>query len=268
MTARLPETVAVNVGNTRTAVGRFRDRDLEADRRLTNVDVVAIVAAVASEWEHVADEDVAAVVIGSVRDELAESITAGLAAAIGGDVRVLRAERDLPVPVGRCLDAETIVGTDRLLNAAAAFDLARQACVVVDAGTAVTIDFVDGEGTFHGGAIAPGASIQLRALHDHAALLPEIDLARPDEEGWGANTRQAMLHGVYHGLRGAVRHLVERYAEAYHAYPLVVATGGDAHLLFETDEFVERIVDDLGLRGLALTWRAALTGSLDSSEDA
>ena len=52
-----------------------------------------------------------------------------------------------------------MVGEDRLLNAAAAFDKLNQSCVVVDAGTALTIDYIDGKGTFHGGAIVPGAQL-------------------------------------------------------------------------------------------------------------
>ena len=72
---------------------------------------------------------------------------------------------DLPIPIQVDLAPETITGSDRLLNAVAAFDVLQQACVVVDAGTAVTVDFIDGKGTFHGGAIAPGARMQLAALH-------------------------------------------------------------------------------------------------------
>ena len=94
---------------------------------------------------------------------------------------------------------------------------------------------MDGQGTFHGGAIAPGARMQLRALHEGTAALPEVALAAPDDDAFGRSTSQAMLHGVYHGVRGLVWKLVERYAEAYGAFPQVVATGGDAELLFRGD---------------------------------
>ncbi|MHC5028335.1 MAG: type III pantothenate kinase, partial [Planctomycetota bacterium] len=166
--------------------------------------------------------------------------------------------KDLPIPIGESLDPETITGVDRLLNAAAAYATLEQACVVVDAGTAITVDFVDGEGTFHGGAIAPGASMQLAALHQHTSALPALEFTKPDSEAFGKSTAQAMLHGVYDGIRGLVWRLVEKYAERYGAYPMVVVTGGDANVLFEDDELVNRLVPDLTLLGIAAAARHAL----------
>jgi len=136
---------------------------------------------------------------------------------------------------------------------------------VVDAGTAVTVDFVDGQGVFHGGAIAPGARMQLDALHERTASLPQIEFRRPDPaETFGRNTAEAMLHGVFDGLRGLVWRLVEQYSERYGAFPLVVATGGDAQTLFGDDELVNRIVPELTLQGIAVAARTALA---DVSED-
>jgi len=166
------------------------------------------------------------------------------------------------VPIGRQLDPESLVGVDRLLNAAAAYDTAKQACVVVDAGTAVTIDFVDGEGTFHGGAILPGVRMMLQALDEKTAQLPEVGF-KPPAEAIGHNTAEAMLTGVFHGVRGAVRELTEKYAEQYGAYPRVIATGGDAPALFEGYELVEDIVPELTLQGLSVARRHQLENPAD-----
>ena len=144
-----------------------------------------------------------------------------------------------------------------MLNAAAAYDVLDQACVVVDAGTAITVDFVDGAGTFHGGAIAPGAQLQLDALNQRTAQLPEVDFDHPAEV-IGHNTIEAMRCGVFYGLRGMVRELVEQFAEAHGQYPMVVATGGDANVLFREYDLVDRVVPDLTLMGIALTLRRAL----------
>src|SRR6185503_8542491 len=157
-------------------------------------------------------------------DAVAAKLTSALEDQLSVDI--YRVGDDIPIPVGQQLDPETITGVDRLLNAAAAFDRLKQACVVVDAGTAITIDFVDGEGTFHGGAIAPGANMQLHALHEHTAQLPDLKFKAPDPEAFGRNTSQAMYQGVFHGIRGMVQRLVEQYAESYGAFPLVIATGG------------------------------------------
>ena len=84
-------------------------------------------------------------------------------------------------------------------------------------------------------------------------------MSRPDDaEAFGKNTRQAMLNGVFYGARGMVRLLIERYAESYGAYPQIIATGGDARLLFGDDELIEHIADDLVLRGVAIACEAAL----------
>jgi pantothenate kinase type III len=69
-----------------------------------------------------------------------------------------------------------------------------------------------------------------------------------------------MLLGVYEGIRGMVRRLVERYAEHYGAFPMVVATGGDAETLFSGDDLVDRIAPDLVLRGIAVAARNAAEG--------
>jgi type III pantothenate kinase len=136
--------------------------------------------------------------------------------------------------------------------------MTKQAVIVVDAGTAVTVDFIDGEGTFHGGAIAPGAQVQLDSLHARTAALPKLRFERPsDEEAFGRNTVAAMQLGVYEGIRGLVQSLVERYATSYGAFPLVLATGGDAETLFADCPSVQRVVPDLVLQGIRVAVEAA-----------
>ena len=121
----------------------------------------------------------------------------------------------------------------------------------------MTVDLVDGEGTFHGGIIVPGAQLMLDSLTGRSALLPEVDFERPVEP-IGHNTTEAMQAGVFHGLRGIVRETVERIAEHVGAFPLVIATGGDGNLLFRDYELIDRVVPDLTLRGLSVTMQKAL----------
>ena len=148
---------------------------------------------------------------------------------------------------------DSTVGQDRLLCAVGASVRAEQACVVVDAGTAITVDFVDGEGTFQGGIIAPGVQMMLDALHERTAALPKVPFALPDRAlgPFGKDTTHAMRLGVLNAARGLARHTIEQYAEAFGGYPQIVATGGDAPALFEHDDLVEHIVPDLQLIGIA-----------------
>ncbi|MFO0784263.1 MAG: type III pantothenate kinase [Phycisphaerales bacterium] len=248
--------LAISVGNTRTAVGHFHGDDLHGTQHLDNTSLEAIVAAAEDQWKHATDTeaDDTDVVIASVNDPVADRLEAMVAERLS--TSVWRIGRDLEIPVGRQLDANAKPGQDRLLAAAAAFDMLKQAVIVVDAGTCVTVDFVDGHGTFHGGAIAPGARMQLRAMHQGTAALPDISWSAPEhDETFGRNTKQAMLLGVYEGIRGGVQRLAERYSESYGAFPHVLATGGDAEMLFQDDPVVTRVVPELVLRGIWLAVR-------------
>jgi type III pantothenate kinase len=257
--------IAVSVGNTRTQVGRFCDGDLAETRRFGNGERTEIVQLVMSWWGRMPDASHASVVLASVNDVTAEALAAAIQDQLS--IEVYRVGDDIPIPIGRRLDPETITGNDRLLNAAAAYDRLKQACIVVDAGTALTVDFIDGEGTFHGGAIAPGATMQLQALHEHTDALPDLAFTEPDDDAFGRSTGQAMLNGVFHGIRGTVQRLVERYAERYGAFPQIIATGGDAEVLFSSDELIDHIVPDLTILGMAAAARLALSGGeVDGSD--
>jgi type III pantothenate kinase len=191
------------------------------------------------------------VLLASVNPPAADALADHLESAHGLDVH--RFGKDLPIPIALALDDASTVGQDRLLCALAAYSKAKQACIVIDAGTAITIDFVDGQGIFQGGVIAPGLRMMLASLHHHTASLPALDLMKPDDArgAFGKDTKHAMLLGVRNAAIGLARYTAERYAEAYEAYPQIIATGGDAAMLFDNDGVVEHIVPDLQLQGIA-----------------
>ncbi len=259
------DLVLVSIGNTRTRIAPVIGGDLEPSRGgvVASDDAPAVVAAVQDAFgEDTGDQR--SVMVASVNAPAGDRIIAALDAA---KIRTLRFgsgadETTLPIPIPHTLDDASTVGQDRLLDALGAYARSNQACVVIDAGTAVTVDFVDGEGTFHGGVIAPGLRMMLGALHEHTAALPLVEPARelmppatveegqPASNPFGKNTAQAMVRGAANSIRGLVHHTIEQYATFYGAYPRVVATGGDAPLLFENDPLVEAIVPDLALIGM------------------
>jgi type III pantothenate kinase len=246
--------LAISIGNTRTRIGTFVEGKIVERQFLTNDSMSALPVVLEQAYAPLRDKDDAPAVLASVNPALTDHVAQAVVKSLGQMPQ--RVERDLKVPIGRQLDRESIVGDDRLLNAAAAYDTLKQACVVIDAGTAVTVDFIDGAGTFHGGAIAPGARMMLQALQAGTKQLPEIELARP-EESIGHNTAEAMRCGVFYGLRGMARELVEQYAEIAGNYPTVIATGGDAELIFGGYDLIERVVPDLTLLGIGVTLQHA-----------
>lgn len=256
------QLLAVSVGNTTTRFGRFEGSELARSGRAANAGMASLIEQVSSLTRELGEREArgpAAIVVASVNEPAARALIDALRQRTRDEVYRLGA--DLTVPMRTALAEGAAPGQDRLLNALAAWDHMKQSCIVVDCGTAVTVDFVDGEGVFQGGAIGPGASMQLHALHAGTAALPHVHLAAPSSESpFGKDTAQAMLNGVYYGIRGMVRCLVERYAEAYEAYPPVIATGGDAALIFDGDEVVDRIIPDLTLWGIEAACRRVLTG--------
>lgn len=260
--------IAVSVGNTRAALGLIKGLDVSSHRSASSDDAKAVASAAAeivdaSGVEPDAEPD--AVLLASVNDAHAGPIAAALRERTG--LHVERFGTSLPVPIATNLAEPGKVGQDRLLAALGAFATVQQACIVVDAGTALTVDFIDGTGVFHGGAIIPGGQMMLDALHANTGALPELTLAdMPDPlEPFGTSTENAMFLGVRAAVRGSVRYLAERYADYYDAYPQIIATGGDAKLLLSGDELIEHLVPDLVLRGIAAA-RARYAAGEDAAE--
>ncbi|MFM9995942.1 MAG: type III pantothenate kinase [Phycisphaerales bacterium] len=253
--------LAVSVGNTRTRFGLFRDRSLDQSVVVENSDPEAVAAAIRAVPT---DRPDAPVVLASVNDPFADRVAALLARDVAG--RLHRFGRGFEVPIKNALTDDSTVGQDRLLNALGAYARGQDACVIVDAGTAVTVDFVDGTGVFQGGAIAPGLNMMLRALHERTAALPllryqdrPVPPAPPPGPGaeepspadpFGRDTPSAMIRGVRAAVVGMTRLLADEYAQFFGAYPRIIATGGDAGALFENDPIVEHIIPDLTLLGI------------------
>ena len=148
------------------------------------------------------------------------------------------------------------IGVDRLAAAAAAHRATPdgRAAVVVDAGTALTVDAISAEGTFLGGAIAPGLRLGLNALSAGTSFLPQVELAATTPL-LGKNTPDGLCSGALHGSAALVEGLCTRMAAALGSPVAIFLTGGDAPLLQPHIAAVHTCDPDLVLRGLALAYR-------------
>jgi type III pantothenate kinase len=149
------------------------------------------------------------------------------------------------------VDNPAEVGADRLANSLAGHQRFGGPLIVVDFGTATTFDVVDKDGAYLGGVICPGINLSLEALHQAAAQLPRIGIARP-QAVIGRQTVPAMQSGVYWGYVAMVEGLVARIKAEYGGPMKVVATGGLASLLAEGTMVIEQIDPDLTLDGLRM----------------
>lgn len=146
------------------------------------------------------------------------------------------------------------VGQDRLVNGVAAFSLYGGPVIVVDFGTAVTIDLINGRREYLGGLIVPGIRVGMQALAERAALLPEVKLV-PPKQLLGRDTQGSMRSGIFFGYSALCDEIVRRLRARYARKAKVVATGGDARRFAPYCKTVQIINPHLTLQGLELTFR-------------
>jgi type III pantothenate kinase len=145
------------------------------------------------------------------------------------------------------------VGSDRIVNALAAYHLYGGPAVVVDFGTSTNFDVVSAKGEFLGGALAPGIEISLDALAARAARLVKVEVVRP-RSVIGKSTVEALQSGILYGFAGQIDGLVRRIVAELGGRAAVVATGGLAPLVIEESETIQAYEPDLTLIGLRLVY--------------
>jgi len=145
------------------------------------------------------------------------------------------------------------VGADRIVNAGCAYHYIQGACVVVDMGTATTLDCVDAGGTYRGGVILPGIDLSRIALAQRTARLPRVSFAKP-RRAIGSTTHRAIRAGLYFGTIGMLKESLRRCVRELGGRPTVLVTGGYGRVFAGRLGFGERFVPDLTLDGLRLIW--------------
>jgi type III pantothenate kinase len=254
--SRIPSVLALDVGNTAVHFAHVHGQDVTPMRTLPLADAASLENELRRLWETIPPPR--KLVASSVNPRGLPIVEEAARRATGEAPLVVG--RDLPLPMGTLLPDPRRVGTDRICAAVAAFDQIGAACVVADFGTAATIDCVNAEGKFMGGAILPGAAMGARGLHEHTSQLPLVEPAEPDWV-YGRDTKEAIIGGIVFGLRGALRELVETYATDLGQWPVVILTGGDARLICRDpsqSELVQAVVPDLVLRGVAIAYYKTL----------
>ena len=152
------------------------------------------------------------------------------------------------------------IGSDRLINAAAAFHKYRRDLIIVDFGTATTFCAVTKEAEYLGGVIAPGLGISAEALFARAAKLSKVELIRP-KTVIGTDTGSSIQSGLLFGYAGLVDTLVKRIEQELGRSAYVIATGGLSSVIAKETTSIQTIEPLLTLEGLALVYHRTTGGS-------
>jgi len=248
--------LAIDIGNTNIVVGVFDGEKLKATWRLgTDVhkleDEYAALLLELLSMKGLAFADIDDAIISSsvpplvtVFEELCRRYFEVTTMVVGPGIKT---------SVRISIENPREVGADRVVNVAAAHRLYGGPLIVIDFGTATTLDAVSEEGDYLGGAIAPGIVISSEALFEHAAKLPRVELVRPPK-AIGRNSVSAMQSGIIFGYVGLIEGLVARMQKELGGTAKVIATGGLANIIASETGVVDAVELDLTLVGLRLIY--------------
>lgn len=248
--------LAIDVGNTQTHIGTFRDGGLVEHWRFQT--------RAGASGDELAERISGLLGLGGLGlSELDAMIVSSVVPPLGSeyeamatrylDARCLAVGPGIKTGMPIRIDNPYEVGADRLVNAVAAYDRVGGACVVVDFGTGINFDAVSDAGEYVGGAIAPGIEISLSALAERGARIPRVDLAEPGA-AIGKSTRAAIESGVIFGFAGLVDGIARRIQAQLGEGTRLIATGGLAGAIVPFCETIDEVDDLLTLTGLRLIW--------------
>jgi type III pantothenate kinase len=244
--------LTIDIGNTNTVLGVFDGPKLTESWR------------VKTDARDTADE-LALIYRGLLGDTPVDGVSAcSTVPAVLGQLRVMldRYYPDLPklivepgvrTGVPLLYDNPRELGSDRIVNALAAYHLYGGPAIVVDFGTSTNFDVVSAKGEFLGGVLAPGIEISIDALASRAARLLKVELARP-RAVIGKSTVEALQSGILYGFAGQIDGVVRRIEAELGRRATVVATGGLAQVVIAESETIQEHEPDLTLVGLRLVY--------------
>ena len=248
--------LAVDIGNTNVTFGVFDGDELKATFRMSTdtrkmPDEYALAVNQLLPLQGVSMSDVTAIAMCSVVPPLTPSFS-NMARTYFG-IEPLEVGSGTRTGIRVLYDPPRDVGADRIVDAAAAFQMYGGPVIVVDIGTATVFDAVTDRGDYLGGAIAPGISIAADSLFHATAMLRRVELAAPPT-AIGKNTVHALQAGLVLGYAELVKGMVGRFRRELGESSRVVATGGLADVVAEEAGVFDLIDPDLTLTGLRIVY--------------
>src|SRR5215210_2400199 len=246
--------MAVDVGNTQTVLGLFDGEELRGQWRIATeahrtADELAVFFAGLLALEGLRLDEVSAMILSSVVPGLTRSYR-NLASEVFG-VPFYGVTAEMQTGLDNRYDDPSAVGADRIVNAVAAGRHYGFPAIIVDIGTATTVEAVNGESCYLGGAILTGLNVALEALISRTSKLPSVDLNVDPPRAIATNTPDSIRSGFVYGYAGAIDALIRRFREELREPDLrAVATGGPAEVIARHCREIGTLDPDLTLKGL------------------
>ena len=249
--------LAIDIGNTNILIGGINDDEIifkariATDRTRTSdqygVEIKNMIEALGAKISDISD-----CIISSVVPPVFNSVRTGVIKIIGKQPMVVGP--GLKTGLNIHVDVPSQVGSDRIVIAVAALAEYQAPLILIDMGTATTIEVVEPENRYLGGVIFPGVKVSLDALTSRAAQLPGISLDQP-KHVIGKNTVDCMRSGTMYGNAAMIDGLVERMEEELGHRSTIIATGGLARFITPLCKREIIVEKDLLLKGLNLIYK-------------
>ncbi len=244
--------LAIDIGNTHTVFGIYKDGKLLQDWRVSSQvarteDEVWLLVKFFCGDLNINVGEITGVGISSVVPNLTDIFVWMSQKHLNIEPVVISSELDLGIKI--LYDDSSAVGADRLCNAVAGFVKYGGPVIIVDFGTATTYDVVSEKGEYLGGVIAPGLETSAAELHRRAAKLPKIELHFP-KDVIGRNTISSMQSGIMYGAVDAMEGMVRRIKNIIGQNAKVIATGGLAKIIIKHTNVIDFFEPSLVLDGI------------------
>jgi len=245
--------LAVDIGNTNISIGCFAGKKLISHFCVDNKSLINQKATLPIKSPFLNESK--NILVASVNPDIESAFYKSLGEK--HKKKILKIGREIKLRIPILVENPQIVGIDRLLNALAAYRRTKSSTIIIDFGTAITIDIVSKGGEFLGGLILPGIRTSAYALNKQTALLPEVDIKRPAKI-IGKNVEDAIKAGIYFGTVGSVIHIIKELRRIYGDLKYTIATGGDAKTFKKDIPEIDKFIPCLTLEGIRLAFKENL----------
>ena len=248
---------AIDVGNTNITIGLFDGKKLvNKFRMITQTDRTSDAYGVfLGEWlfvNHMKPTDITDVIVSSVVPNIMHSLTSGIIKYF--NVTPVIVAPGIKTGINVSIPNPKELGTDRLVDAVAAYEIYGGPIIVIDFGTATTHDLVLEDGTFYAGVTSPGIRLAANALWRGTAKLPEVEIKKVDTI-LGRDTVSSMQAGIYFGYIGQTEYIIKKLKnDSKLPNVKVVATGGLGKLISEATDQIDVYDPELTLHGLRIIY--------------